>query len=148
MISNLEVNCSLETLSMVEFFFGWSWKSLTNHSYCHSKKPYMRFFTSYGSSFNYFKVIGPFSSVEKLHPLSTQSQKVNRTNSIIFSCFNWTLSFFNYSQKRRFFFLPNIFEFNHDLIIRIRTRYLFRSIPLPLILRESKRFFSSLNLFI
>ena len=37
---------------------------------------------------------------------------------------------------------------NHDLIIIIRTRDLSRSIPLSLILRESERSFSSLNLFI
>jgi hypothetical protein len=30
-------------------------------------------FTSYSSSFNFFEVIGPFSSVEKLLPSSTQS---------------------------------------------------------------------------
>lgn len=53
---------------------------------------------------------------------------------------------FDYSQRRRLFSLPNICGSNHDLIIR--TRDLSQSIPLPLILRESERSFSSLNLFI
>ena len=150
MISNPEVNRTLATLRKAEFgFFGVIVEKLTDKS---PLLPLYRtvheIFTSYGSSFNSFEVIGPFSSVEKLLPSSTQSRRVTRTNSVTFSCSNWTLSFFDYSQRRRFFFLPNICGSNHDLIIRIRTRDLFRSIPLPLILRESERFFSSLNLFI
>lgn len=100
-------------------------------------------FTSYGSSFNSFEVIGSFSSFENLLPSSTPFRRVTRTNSVTFSCSNWTLSIFDYSQRRRLFFLPNICGSNHDLIIR--TRDLSRSI---LILRESERSFSSLNLFI
>ena len=94
------------------------------------------------------KSLDPFPCSRISPPSSTPSRRVTRTNSVTFSCSNWTLSFFDYSQRRRLFFLPNICGSNHDLIIRIRTRDLFRSIPLPLILRESERFFSSLNLFI
>ena len=39
------------------------------------------------------------------------------------------IPFFDYSQRRRFFFLPNICGSNHDLLIR--TRNLSRSILLP-----------------
>ena len=143
MISNPEVNRTLATLRKAEFgFLGVIVEKLTDKS---PLLPLYRtvheIFTSYGSSFNSFEVIGPFSSVEKLLPSSTQSRRVTRTNSVTFSCSNWTLSFFDYSQRRRFFFLPNICGSNHDLIIRIRTRDLFRSIPLPLILRESEIFF-------
>ena len=65
-------------------------------------------FTSYGSSFNSFEVIGSFSSFENLLPPSTPSRRATRTNSVTFSCSNGTLSIFDYSQRRRFFFLPNI----------------------------------------
>lgn len=149
MISNPEVNCTLATLRKAEFgFLGVIVEKLTDKS---PLLPLYRtiheIFTSYGSSFNSFEVIGSFSSFEKLLPSSTPSRRVTRTNSVTFSCSNWTLSFFDYSQRRRFFFLPNICGSNHDLIIR--TRNLSRSIPLPLILRESEIFFfSSLNLFI
>lgn len=123
MISNPEVNRTLATLRKAEFgFLGVIVEKLTDKS---PLLPLYRtvheIFTSYGSSFNSFEVIGPFSSVEKLLPSSTQSRRVTRTNSVTFSCSNWTLSFFDYSQRRRFFFLPNICGSNHDLIIRIRT---------------------------
>ncbi|KAL4387675.1 hypothetical protein GQ457_09G015890 [Hibiscus cannabinus] len=78
-------------------------------------------FTSYGSSFNSFEVIGSFSSFENLLPSSTLS-------------------------RRKIFFTKHLRIQSHDLIVR--TRDLSRSIPLPLILRESERSFSSLNLFI
>ena len=148
MISNPEVNRTLATLRKAEFgFLGVIVEKLTDKS---PLLPLYRtvheIFTSYGSSFNSFEVIGSFSSFENLLPSSTPSRRVTRTNSVTFSCSNWTLSIFDYSQRRRLFFLPNICGSNHDLIIR--TRDLSRSIPLPLILRESERSFSSLNLFI
>lgn len=146
MISNPEVNRTLATLRKAEFgFLGVIVEKLTDKS---PLLPLYRtvheIFTSYGSSFNSFEVIG--SLFENLLPSSTPSRRVTRTNSVTFSCSNWTLSFFDYYQRRRFFFLPNICGSNHDLIIR--TRDLSQSIPLPLILRESERSFSSLNLFV
>lgn len=57
-----------------------------------------------------------------------------------------TFHFWLFSKVRCNWSLPNICGSNHDPIIR--TRDLSRSIPLPLILRESERSFSSLNLFI
>ena len=142
MISNPEVKRTLATLRKAEFgFLGVIVEKLTDKS---SLLPLYRtvheIFTSYGSSFNSFEVIGSFSSFENLPPSSTPSRRVTRTNSVTFSCSNWTLSFFDYSQRRRLFFLPNICGSNHDLIIR--TRNLSRSILLPLILRESERSFS------
>ena len=123
MISNPEVNRTLATLRKAEFgFLGVIVEKLTDKS---PLLPLYRtvheIFTSYGSSFNSFEVIGSFSSFEKFLPSSTPSPRVTRTNSVTFSCSNRTLSFFDYSQRRRFFFLPNI----------LRTRDLSRSIPLP-----------------
>ena len=146
MISNPEVNRTLATLRKAEFgFLGVIVEKLTDKS---PLLPLYRtvheIFTSYGSSFNSFEVIGSFSSFENLLPYSTPSRRVTKTNSVTFSCSNWTLSI--YDQRGRLFFLPNICGSNHDLIIR--TRNLSRSIPLPLILRESERSFSSFNLFI
>lgn len=146
MISNPEVNRTLATLRKAEFgFLGVIVEKLTDKS---PLLPLYRtvheIFTSYGSSFNSFEVIGSFSSFENLLPSSTPFRRVTRTNSVTFSCSN--CSIFYYSQRRRLFFLPNICGSNHDLIIR--TRDLSRSIPLPLILRESERSFSSFNLFI
>lgn len=148
MISNPEVNRTLATLRKAEFgFLGVIVEKLTDKS---PLLPLYRtvheIFTSYGSSFNSFEVIGSFSSFENLLPSSTPPRRVTRTNSVTFSCSNWTLSILDYSQRRRFFFLPNICGSNHNLIIR--TRDLSRSISLPLILRELERSFSSLNLFI
>ena len=147
MISNPEVNRTLATLRKAEFgFLGVIVEKLTDKS---PLLPLYRtvheIFTSYGSSFNSFEVIGSLPSFENLLPSSTPSRRVTRTNSVMFSCSNWTRSTFYYSQRRRFFFLPNICRSNHDLLIR--TRYLSRSIPLPIILRELERSFSSLNLF-
>ena len=131
MISNPEVNRTLATLRKAEFgFLGVIVEKLTDKS---SLLPLYRtvheIFTSYGSSFNSFEVIGSFSSFEKFLPSSTPFPRVTRTNSVTFSCSNRTLSFFDYSQRRRFFFLPNLCGSNHDLIIR--TRDLSRSISLP-----------------
>jgi len=145
-ISNLEVNRTLATLRKAEFgFLGLIVEKLTDKSPLLSLyRTVHEIFTSYGSSFNPFEVIGSFSSLENLLPYSTPSRRVTKTNSVTFSCSNWTLSI--YDQRGRLFFLPNICGSNHDLIIR--TRNLSRSIPLPLIFRESERSFSSLNLFI
>ena len=127
MISNPEVNRTLATLRKAEFgFLGVIVEKLTDKS---PLLPLYRtvheIFTSYGSSFNSFEVIGSFSSFENLLPSSTL---------IIL--------------KREDFF----YQTSADPITRsynkIRTRDLSRSIPLPLILRESERSFSSLNLFI
>lgn len=148
MISNPEVNRTLATLRKAEFgFLGVIVEKLTDKSPLLSLyRTVHEIFTSYGSSFNSFEVIGSFSSFENLLPYSTPSRRVTKTNSVTFSCSNWTLSI--YDQRGRLFFLPNICGSNHDLIIIIRTRNLSRSIPLPLIFRESERSFSSLNLFI
>jgi len=146
-ISNPEVNRTLATLRKAEFgFLGVIVEKLTDKS---PLLPLYRtvheIFTSYGSSFNSFEVIGSLPLFENLLPSSTPSRRVTRTNSVMFSFFNWTRSTFSYSQRRRFFFLPNICRSNHDLLIR--TRDLSRSTPLPLILRELERSFSSLNFF-
>ncbi|KAL8226252.1 hypothetical protein R6Q59_000195 [Mikania micrantha] len=45
-------------------------------------------FTSYGSSFNSFEVIGSFSAFENPIPSSTPSRRVTRTNLVTFSCSN------------------------------------------------------------
>lgn len=148
MISNPEVNRTLATLRKAEFgFLGVIVEKLTDKSPLLSLyRTVHEIFTSYGSSFNSFEVIGSFSSFENLLPSSTPSRRVTQTNSFTFSCSNWTLSI--YDQRRRFFFLPNLCGSNHDLLILRRTRDLSRSIPLPLILREPEISFSSLNLFI
>lgn len=152
MISNPEVNRTLATLRKAEFgFLGVIVEKLTDKS---PLLPLYRtvheIFASYGSSFNSFEVIGSFSSFDNLLPSSTPSRRVTRTNSVTFSCSNWTLPFFDYSQSLKgedySLFNKHLRIQSHDLIIR--TRDLFRSIPLPLILRESERSFSSLNLFI
>ena len=57
-----------------------------------------------------------------------------------------TFHFWLFSKEKIFLFTKHLRIQSHDLIIR--TRDLSRSIPLPLILRESERSFSSLNLFI
>ena len=123
MISNPEVNRTLATLRKAEFgFLGVIVEKLTDKS---PLLPLYRtvheIFTSYGSSFNFFEVIGSFSSFENLLPSSTPSRRVTRTNLVTFSCSNWTLSIFDYSQRRRLFSLPNICGSNHDLIIQSRS---------------------------
>lgn len=120
MISNPEVNRTLATLRKAEFgFLGVIVEKLTDKSpLLPLYKTVHEIFTSYGSSFNSFEVIGSFSSFENLLPSSTPFRRVTRTNSVTFSCSNRTLSIFDYSQRRRFFFLPNICGSNHDLIIR------------------------------
>jgi len=135
-ISNPEVNRTLATLRKAEFgFLGVIVEKLTDKSPLLSLyRTVHEIFTSYGSSFNSFEVIGSFSSFENLLPSSTPSRRATTTNSVTFSCSNGTLSIFYYSQRRRFFFLPNICGSNHDLNLLIRTRDLPQSIPLPFIL--------------
>lgn len=122
MISNPEVNRTLATLRKAEFgFLGVIVEKLTD------KPPLLplyrtvhEIFTSYGSSFNSFEFIGSLSAFENPLPSSTPSRRVTRTNLVTFSCSNWTLSIFDYSQRRRLFSLTNIWGSNHDLILRTR----------------------------
>lgn len=102
MISNPEVNRTLATLRKAEFgFLGVIVEKLTDKS---PLLPLYRtvheIFTSYGSSFNSFEFIGSFSALENPLPSSTLSRRVTRTNLVTFSCSNWTLSIFDYSQRR------------------------------------------------
>lgn len=132
MISNPEVNRTLATLRKAEFgFFGVIVEKLTDKS---PLLPLYRtvheIFTSYGSSFNSFEVIGSFSAFENPLPSSTPSRRVTRTNLVTFSCSNWTLSVFDYSQRRRLFSLPNICGSNHDLIISNKNKRSFSINPL------------------
>ena len=64
-------------------------------------------FTSYGSSFNFFwsHWIRFLVRFENLSPSSIPFRRVTRTNSVTFSCSNWTLSFLLFSKKKIFFFL-------------------------------------------
>ena len=92
MISNPEVKRTLATLRKAEFgFLGVIVEKLTDKS---PLLPLYRtvheIFTSYGSSFNSFEVIGSFSSFENLFPSSTPFRRVTRTNSVTFS-FIWNL---------------------------------------------------------
>ena len=101
MILNAEVNHTLATLHKIEFVF---WVIVKNLIY---KSPLLslyiivhEIFTSYSSSFNSFKFIKPFSSVEKLFPSSALSQKVIRSKL-----------FTPYSSRARNIFFK--FEFVH-----------------------------------
>ena len=92
MISNPEVKRTLATLRKAEFgFLGVIVEKLTDKS---PLLPLYRtvheIFTSYGSSFNYFGVLGSFSAFENPLPSSTPSRRVTRTNSVTFS-FIWNL---------------------------------------------------------
>ena len=119
MISNPEVKRTLATLRKAEFgFLGVIVEKLTDKS---PLLPLYRtvheIFTSYGSSFNSFEVIGSFSSFDNLLPSSTPSRRVTRTNSVTFS-FIWNLGsstsflftyFFDYFSSLSFLFLfPSI----------------------------------------
>jgi len=127
-ISNPEVKRTLATLRKAEFgFLGVIVEKLTDKS---PLLPLYRtvheIFTSYGSSFNSFEVIGSLILIRESPSSSTLFQRVIR---------------------RILFFLPNICGSNHDLIIRIRN--LSRSILLPLFFENQKDpFQSSLNLFV
>jgi len=132
-ISNPEVNRTLATLRKAEFgFLGVIVEKLTDKSPLLSLyRTVHEIFTSYGSSFNSFEVIGSFSSFENLLPSSTPSRRVRvtKTNSVTFSCSNWTLSIYDlYDQRRRFFFYQTIYRSNHNILIR--TRDFSWSIPL------------------
>lgn len=104
MISNPEVNRTLATLRKAEFgFLGVIVDKLTDKSPLLSLyRTVHEIFTSYGSSFNSFEVIGSFSSFENLLPSSTPSRRVTQTNSFTFSCSNSI-----YDQRRRFFFVKS-----------------------------------------
>ena len=87
MISNPEVKRTLATLRKAEFgFLGVIVEKLTDKS---PLLPLYRtvheIFTSYGSSFNSFEVIGSFFLFENLFPSSTPFRRVTRTNSVTFS---------------------------------------------------------------
>ena len=92
MISNPEVNRTLATLRKAEFgFLGVIVEKLTDKSPLLSLyRTVHEIFTSYGSSFNSFEVIGSFSSFENLLPSSIPSRRVTGTNSVTFS-FIWNL---------------------------------------------------------
>ena len=136
MISNPEVNRTLATLRKAEFgFFGVIVEKLTDKSPLLSLyRTVHEIFTSYGSSFNSFEVIGSFSSFENLLPSSTPSRRVTNTNSVTFSCSNWTLSIFDYDRRKRLFTKHMRIKSRYYNIIR--TRDLSGSIPLSLSLRE------------
>ncbi|KAD4586413.1 hypothetical protein E3N88_24014 [Mikania micrantha] len=89
-ISNPKVNRTLATLRKAEFgFFGVIVEKLTDKS---SLLPLYgtvyEIFTSYGSSFNSFEVIGSFSKFENPLPSSILSRRLTRTNLVTFSCSN------------------------------------------------------------
>ena len=113
MISNPEVNRTLATLRKAEFgFFGVIVEKLTDKS---PLLPLYRtvheIFTSYGSSFNSFEVIGSFSSFENLFPSSTPFRRVTRTNSVTFS-FIWNLgSSTSFLFTYFFIIFPSLFFF-------------------------------------
>jgi len=91
-ISNPEVKRTLATLRKAEFgFLGVIVEKLTDKS---PLLPLYRtvheIFTSYGSSFNSFEVVGSFSSFENLLSSSTPPRRVTGTNSVTFS-FIWNL---------------------------------------------------------
>lgn len=100
MISNPEVNRTLATLRKAEFgFLGVIVEKLTDKSPLLSLyRTVHEVFTSYGSSFNSFEIIGSFSSFENLLPYSTPYRRVTKTNSVTFSCSNRTLSI--YDQRK------------------------------------------------
>ena len=92
MISNPEVKRTLATLRKAEFgFLGVIVEKLTDKSPLLSLyRTVHEIFTSYGSSFNSFEVVGSFSSFENLLPSSTPPRRVTRTDSVTFS-FIWNL---------------------------------------------------------
>ena len=92
MISNPEVNRTLATLRKAELgFLGLIVEKSTDKSpFLSLYRTVHEIFTSYGSSFNSFEVIGSFSSFENLFPSSTPFRRVTRTNSVTFS-FIWNL---------------------------------------------------------
>lgn len=80
MISNPEVNRTLATLRKAEFgFLGVIVEKLTDKSPLLSLyRTVHEIFTSYGSSFNSFEVIGSLSSFENLLPSSTPPRRATR----------------------------------------------------------------------
>ena len=113
MISNPEVNRTLATLRKAEFgFLGVIVEKLTDKSPLLSLyRTVHEIFTSYGSSFNSFEVIGSFSSFENLFPYSTPFRRVTRTNSVTFS-FIWNLgSSTSFLFTYFFIIFPSLFFF-------------------------------------
>ena len=114
------------------------------------KSPFLllyRTVTSYDSLFSSFVVIGYFSSFENLLPSSTLYRRITKTNSFMFSCSNGTLPIYD-QKKEKIILFTKYMRVKLRSSNLIRTRDLSWSILLPLILLESERFFSSLNLFI
>jgi len=96
-ISNPEVNHTLATLHKIEFVFWVIVKKLIYKSSLLSLYIIVHeIFTSYSFSFNSFKVIRPFSSVEKLFTSSTLSQNITRTNLVTFHVPIEHFSFFSF----------------------------------------------------
>ena len=108
MISNPEVNRTLATLRKAEFgFFGVIVEKLTDKS---PLLPLYRtvheIFTSYGSSFNSFEVIGSFSAFENPLPSSTPSRRVTRTNFVTFQLN--TFRFWLFSKEKIILFTKHM----------------------------------------
>lgn len=83
------------------------------YHYCYHRyyRTVHEIFTSYGSSFNSFEVIGSFSSFENLFPYSTPFRRVTRTNSVTFS-FIWNLgSSTSFLFTYFFIIFPSLFFF-------------------------------------
>ena len=113
MISNPEVNRTLATLRKAELgFLGLIVEKSTDKSSLLSLyRTVHEIFTSYGSSFNSFEVIGSFSSFENLFPYSTPFRRVTRTNSVTFS-FIWNLgSSTSFLFTYFFIIFPSLFFF-------------------------------------
>ena len=115
MISNPEVKRTLATLRKAEFgFLGVIVEKLTDKS---PLLPLYRtvheIFTSYGSSFNSFEVIGSVSSFENLPPSSTLFRRVTRR--ILFTKHMWIQSrSYNKNKKSFSIFCPPFFENQKD----------------------------------
>lgn len=119
MISNPEVKRTLATLRKAEFgFLGVIVEKLTDKS---PLLPLYRtvheIFTSYGSSFNSFEVIGSFSLFENLFPSSTPFRRVIRTNSVTFSfilnlgsSISFLFTYFSLSFLFLFYSLPSFLK--------------------------------------
>ena len=106
MISNPEVNRTLATLRKAEFgFLGVIVEKLTDKS---PLLPLYRtvheIFTSYGSSFNSFEVIGSFSLFENLFPSSTPFRRQDQF-SHVFIHFESGLFYFIFIYLFSFLFL-------------------------------------------
>ena len=113
------VNHTLATLRKAEFgFLGVIVEKLTDKSpLLPLDRTVHEIFTSYGSSFNSFEVIGSFSSFENLLPSSIPSRRVTGTNSVTFS-FIWNLgssTSFLFTYFSLSFFFSFFIPFDHSL---------------------------------